>query len=331
LGYITSQQSNDLKGLKEVRNACAHPYFEGNIDEDYNVTAEQARYYLRMVVDYVLAIDALQGDILFKRVAEIVEANDFPSDLGRALIVLSPYIEKVNEGNLRVLVLHTLEKIRGNGETIRSNDRAFLSWKACLQSLERFHEPLFGTVFNDCVEKMGLMSSKTKYLLILSHLSLPIQRVKNNHYALLEEYISSCELTEILKLGNALEELTEKLISLRDRLLTLDVDEFWQVSKYFTKNRQTLIGSYMARIDNKRSAATMIEKLREIVPYIVSLDIFNQIINKSDLYLTSATKQFLKDFFASTNDMNPEERMSLEKNQTIQQILNYDPDDEIPF
>lgn len=60
-GFFDGQQLVDLKRLKEDRNRCAHPTYQGT-DQPYAPSAELARSHLVHAVSHVLSVPPVQGN-----------------------------------------------------------------------------------------------------------------------------------------------------------------------------------------------------------------------------------------------------------------------------
>lgn len=77
---ITHREAEDLQRLYKDRNSCAHPTFQSDVDEPFDLTEEQVRAHARVAVDSLLAQPARVGKALIDRFANDVRSNSWPED-----------------------------------------------------------------------------------------------------------------------------------------------------------------------------------------------------------------------------------------------------------
>jgi hypothetical protein len=86
-GFFEGQQVLDLTRLRDDRNRCAHPTYQGS-DQPYSPSAELARAHLVHAVSHVLAVPPVQGKAATTHIIWLVESNFFPTDVDQAKVQL---------------------------------------------------------------------------------------------------------------------------------------------------------------------------------------------------------------------------------------------------
>lgn len=77
---VTHREAEDLRRLYEDRNSCAHPTFQPDTDEPFQITEEQVRAHARASVDSVLAQPPRVGRALVDRFIADVKSKSWPED-----------------------------------------------------------------------------------------------------------------------------------------------------------------------------------------------------------------------------------------------------------
>jgi len=79
-GFFDGQQLIDLNRLRDDRNRCAHPTYQG-MDQPYTPSAELARSHLVHAVAHVLSVPPVQGRAAAAHIVRLVESAYFPTDV----------------------------------------------------------------------------------------------------------------------------------------------------------------------------------------------------------------------------------------------------------
>ena len=87
-GFFDGLQVLDLTRLRDDRNRCAHPTYQGT-GQPYSPTPELARAHLVHAVRHVLSQPPVQGKAATEHIIRLVESAYFPNDLEQAKVQLS--------------------------------------------------------------------------------------------------------------------------------------------------------------------------------------------------------------------------------------------------
>ncbi|MGE0769007.1 MAG: hypothetical protein AB7L90_21400 [Hyphomicrobiaceae bacterium] len=102
--FFHGQQMVDLRRLRDDRNRCAHPTYQGT-DQPYSPTAELARSHLVHAVRHVLSVPPVQGRAATAHIVRLVESNLFPIDPEQAKIQLrAGGLERPKESLVRAVM-----------------------------------------------------------------------------------------------------------------------------------------------------------------------------------------------------------------------------------
>lgn len=100
---VTHREAEELHRLSEDRNISAHPSFQEDSEEPFQITAEQVRAYARLVVEAVLAQPPIVGKALVDRFTTDIQTGSWPSE---ALVdfLRTRYFERARSGVMRNIV-----------------------------------------------------------------------------------------------------------------------------------------------------------------------------------------------------------------------------------
>lgn len=77
---VTHREAEELERLYEDRNKCAHPTFQPDTDEPFQITEEQVRAHARSSVDSVLSQSPRVGRALVDRFKSDVKSKSWPEE-----------------------------------------------------------------------------------------------------------------------------------------------------------------------------------------------------------------------------------------------------------
>lgn len=120
---VTHREAEDLRRLYSDRNSCAHPTFQSDVDEPFDLTEEQVRAHARVAVDSLLAQPARVGKALVDRFASDVRSNSWP-DQELTSFLRTRYFDRARVAAARgVLTVAVKVAIRPGEESNRSAGR----------------------------------------------------------------------------------------------------------------------------------------------------------------------------------------------------------------
>lgn len=336
LGYINKNQMEELQHIKKSRNACAHPYLAGSATEEYTPSAEQARYYLRIIVDYCLSVDPLHGQILIDKITEIVQRSDFPLDDQRSIKVLKEFFSRVNTPTMPKLITHILAKFK---EEVLKEEVLEVSpsrWLICLKSLKRYNEAEFKSHFRDCFDNAELYQSTYGYILLMNYLQLHREEISEKDIAYLEDQFERWELKDFNKLYNIIknliiDEIIETFSVLENRIMRFNVNDFNSLLSYFSDEKQKkLCIRFLKENSDSVSVLDRLAKLVNIITFDDFLEISDIIKDNENNFFARPTRQFLQTF-RSDSPIDENEKNDLLKQEHLIRISTGKFDDDIPF
>jgi hypothetical protein len=86
-GFFEGLQVLDSHRLRDDRNRCAHPTYQGN-EQPYSPTAELARVHLVHAVKHVLSQAPVQGKAATTQIIKLVQSAYFPTNVDQAKVQL---------------------------------------------------------------------------------------------------------------------------------------------------------------------------------------------------------------------------------------------------
>ncbi|XWX03727.1 hypothetical protein VZO05_14565 [Aggregatilineales bacterium SYSU G02658] len=331
LGYINKNQMEELQNIKKSRNACAHPYLAGSATEEYTPSAEQARYYLRIIVDYCLSVDPLHGQFLIDKITEIVQRSDFPLDDQRSIKVLREFFSRVNTPTMPKLITHILAKFKE--EVLEASPSR---WLICLKSLKQCNEAEFKNHFRDCFDNAELYQSTHGYILLMNYLQLDRNEISEKDIAYLEDQFERWKPEDFKKLFDNISDpfidnIINKFSVLENRIMEFDVDEFKMSLSYFSEEKQKkLCIRFLKENSNSVSVLDRLAKLVNIITFDDFLEISDIIKDNENNFFARPTRQFLQTF-RSDSPIDENEKNDLLKQEHLIRISTGKFDDDIPF
>jgi hypothetical protein len=110
--FLTPREAEELGRLGEDRNTCAHPSFQDESDDFYQVTAEQVRANARLVVEAVLSQPPIVGKQLVDRFAADTKSDSWP-DESLVDFLRGRYFDRARSGAMRnILIVAVKSAIR---------------------------------------------------------------------------------------------------------------------------------------------------------------------------------------------------------------------------
>jgi hypothetical protein len=137
---ISPLEYDDLKRLFSDRNRCAHPTMY-SLDEEYQPTAELARYHIRSAVIHLLQHQPVQGKAALGRLINEIRSNYFPTDPEKAEehFRLGP-LGRPRESLVRNLILILVKDLLTE-EVSFFTTTGVQSYSVALQAVRRMHRP----------------------------------------------------------------------------------------------------------------------------------------------------------------------------------------------
>lgn len=98
--FVTAREAEELRRLGDDRNLCAHPSFQAESEETFQISAEQVRAYARLVVEAVLSQPPIVGKALVQRFIADAKTDSWPDEEIPAFL-RSRYFDRARSGVMR--------------------------------------------------------------------------------------------------------------------------------------------------------------------------------------------------------------------------------------
>lgn len=134
-GFFEGQQVLDLTRLRDDRNRCAHPTYQGS-NQPYSPSAELARAHLVHAVCHVLAMPPVQGKAATAHIIRRVESNFFPTDdVEQAKMQLrSGGLERPKDSLVTAVTNHLVFGMLEGGRQIKGRRQTAIALRANLRT-----------------------------------------------------------------------------------------------------------------------------------------------------------------------------------------------------
>lgn len=101
--FLTAREAEELRRLGDDRNLCAHPSFQSDSDDPFEISAEQVRAYARTVVEAVLSQPPIVGKALVERFIADTKSGSWP-DEDLADFLRTRYFDRARSGVMRNII-----------------------------------------------------------------------------------------------------------------------------------------------------------------------------------------------------------------------------------
>jgi len=134
----------DLERLQADRNRCAHPSLTVD-DHAYSPSAELARLHLHSAITHLLQHPPVQGKFAVDRILTQIDSVYFPSEAGKAKLVLQPGpLGLPRESLVRNLLIVLMKTVLTGGVDPGRRERM----RASIQAIQELHPDFSHRTFN---------------------------------------------------------------------------------------------------------------------------------------------------------------------------------------
>jgi hypothetical protein len=149
--FFEGQQVTDLLRLRDDRNRCAHPTYQGT-ELPYAPSAELARAHLVHAVAHVLAVPPVQGKAATDHIIRLVESNFFPTEVEKAKIQLrSGGLDRPKDSLVRSVIDQLVFELVEGRPQLKANRRTVIAARAVYEMYPGICEPRL----RKCLNSLG--------------------------------------------------------------------------------------------------------------------------------------------------------------------------------
>lgn len=132
-GFFDGLQVLDLTRLRDDRNRCAHPTFQGG-EQPYTPSSELARSHLVHAVKHVLSQPPVQGKAATAQILRSVRSSYFPTDVTAAIIQFrSGGLDRPRDALVRSVADHLTFGFFEGGTELKGRPQTAVALKALLE------------------------------------------------------------------------------------------------------------------------------------------------------------------------------------------------------
>jgi hypothetical protein len=140
-GFFEGLQVLDLHRLRDDRNRCAHPTYQGN-EQPYSPTAELARVHLVHAVKHVLSQAPVQGKAATTQIIKLVQSAYFPTNVDQAKVQLRANgLDKPKDSLVRSVTDQLLFGLLEGEPSLKGRKQTAVALRACHDMFPGLAEP----------------------------------------------------------------------------------------------------------------------------------------------------------------------------------------------
>jgi hypothetical protein len=229
-GFFDGLQVLDLHRLRDDRNRCAHPTYQGS-EQPYSPTAELARVHLVHALKHVLSQAPVQGKAATTQILKLVQSAYFPTNVDQAKIQLRANgLDRPKDSLVRSVTDHLLFGLLEGEPSLKGRKQTAIALRACHDMFPGLAEPRIrkglNTVCRRAPDKDLLL-----FLGLQRHLPQVWTLLEDDNRERLRELIKQSEARYarvILPICLPIPDLTDACVA---RLSTLDVEDVGELLK----------------------------------------------------------------------------------------------------